>query len=322
MISLIFASPNLTSLTLNLCDPIEYISYNNPPLFDISGLVKHLEMPCLRTFRTRGCAIPNWSRMFDGSDTDPLFGFFLRHPRIEELEFVPIDNRHDDEYDDEINSKNMPRLFPSLKQFEGPALLCKPIIASTLAAQLKCLVITDHWLDPDDGEYSLFDITESIATLPRLRRLVILANNVSLPVGPLNRMLQAANGLEELEIRSEVDDYVSTLITRRFPNLTFAQTEFLNVLVHLPKIRKVTLPCPKPTNIPWGYLNDREEFGWESFVRTLASACPRLEVVRKHVRFSTYETLEIVRHGEEPKLVSVKVSGIGDRESRVRGGSI
>lgn len=205
--------PNLVSVTFDL--PISNIPYN-PNLLAYS-LCEQVTFPHLRTFRFRGSARPNWAAFFNNSESSPhpLQSFIIRHPKIEDL---GLGSCIGDELPDNIDPNDMPRLFPSIKCFEGPVFLCNAIVQSTLAGQLESLVLADETVYSYGN--TLKDVTLGVGTLPRLHKLAIwakypiasLEDQMRLEVQILKRFFEAAGALEELEIRTGVDDHVRDCI--------------------------------------------------------------------------------------------------------------
>lgn len=205
LVSLLRASPNIQSLTLNLLD------YSSTGLtWSPTALVAALDnptFPSLHTFRALGESYPDWSSFFDAPESDPLRAFFSRHPGLrtvglgwvaETAHWRPID-KHD-----------LAALFPSLVHLAAPAYLCGPLMASKLADQLESVAVLDDWYDSTGPD----TIAEGIQGM-KLSKLQKLAFHVekedSIEVEALKVVIGAAPGLEELEFRIPLDEPVGLL---------------------------------------------------------------------------------------------------------------
>lgn len=217
---MLIASPGLISLKL-------YLSLHQSPLarpkFPADALVtslgNQLVFTSLHTFHLRGTLEFNWDAFFThtSTSTSPLRAFFSRHSGIQDL---VLDSNHCRPYPGEIQPHDLSQLFPSLKHFEGPAFLCKPLVSSPLAGQFQTLVIMDEILYKGTG---LREIAEDGKPLPRLRQLTISAwsakRQVVLRVSALKTLLQASVQLEKLETNADLYDYVGAYQSCLFPSL-------------------------------------------------------------------------------------------------------
>ncbi|CAE6411832.1 unnamed protein product [Rhizoctonia solani] len=209
---MITSSPNLQTLSLDL------FHYDEPkmtysPTTLITSLGNNLTLPHLRALYFRGAVNVNWEEFFEfyEDDTedegDDPYGegnfrqFLMRHKNLEGVALGKNPNGYDSYYAETICS-----FLPSVKHLEGPAFICSVILGSPLAGALESLVITDRSLD-EDG-YSLDELCLGVTALPRLKRLVIEANNWQLPLeaSSLKKLIKTTSVLSELDVRTPVDE--------------------------------------------------------------------------------------------------------------------
>ncbi|CAE6532068.1 unnamed protein product [Rhizoctonia solani] len=193
---------------------------------------------------------------FDNPEPHPLRQFFYRHPGIEDLALGYV---HEYTYCKEIDPMRLIQLFPSLKYFEGPAFLFKPLVLSPLAEEIEKLIIVDNPLYKD----SLIDLGGRSVTLPKLRKFGIWADEIEegILVNTLRAVVNAADQLEEIEIHPDIDDT--------------NYEEVFSLITQVQGLRSVTLD----QSILSAAAEDDEELEWDAFALILRRACPRLRTI-------------------------------------------
>ncbi|EUC59344.1 hypothetical protein RSOL_309390, partial [Rhizoctonia solani AG-3 Rhs1AP] len=144
------------------------------------------------------------------------------------------------------------QLFPSLKYFEGPAFLFKPLVLSPLAEEIEKLIIVDNPLYKD----SLIDLGGRSVRLPKLRKFGIWADEIEegILVNTLRAVVNAADQLEEIEIHPDIDDT--------------NYEEVFSLITQVQGLRSVTLD----QSILSAAAEDDEELEWDAFALILRLA--------------------------------------------------
>ncbi|KAG8713613.1 hypothetical protein FRC11_011610 [Ceratobasidium sp. 423] len=292
---LLTSSPGLISLTLSnpSLDPVSAVNI-------VSSLGSAWVFPRLRTFRIHWASeeyppeVDNsdWNHFFTlpGRDSHPLRSFFLRHQGIEDLAlgWCP-----DKSYEGDIEPDDIVQLFPSLKRFEGPAFLCNAIIKSDIAQNLEALAMVDMtFLDQTDWLGAMGD---GMRNMPRLRSLDIRAHGFREILDPLilDDFILAAPGIETLECRLEVTDFVAILIA----------------ISHTRKLRKLVVDGQS-----WvaSALNQRREENpayedWEDVISRIAKRCRLLETFESVDGWEGSRVWEVIRDEEGDYLDAINV---------------
>lgn len=198
--SLLGRCPQLYSIMLD----IQHGEFKYSPAALVAALGDGVVFPRLRRFHARGAEDPDWMAFFEDPESHPLRQFFNRHPGIEDLALGYVDESAFRRY---IDPAEISQLFPSLKHFEGPVFLFKPIVLSTLAKQIETLIIVD---DPLRDDVSLTEMYNRIPTLPKLRKFGIWADEIKegVLIKMLRTIVNAASRLEEIEIHLDIDDTI------------------------------------------------------------------------------------------------------------------
>ncbi|KAG8695924.1 hypothetical protein FRC08_007463 [Ceratobasidium sp. 394] len=245
----LLASPNIKSIEIAFRDVFDEYRFRWSP----SALFTTLEgvtFPFLHTFRADGAVDAEWFQSFHTPHTDPLGGFFTRHPRIRTIGFGWMEEMNHNVI---AAPQVVEDLFPSLVNLDAPAFLCVTVMASRLADQLEYIGIWDV-LPPG----TLHTIPLDMKRMPRLRKLVIDCSRTGLlSMDVLKQILSCAPGLEELEVTRRIDQ------PHQLP-------EAVRVV---PNLRTLTFDL---TRFP-GVGNDAE---WDAFALALAQACPKLQRVK------------------------------------------
>ncbi|CUA69188.1 hypothetical protein RSOLAG22IIIB_08318 [Rhizoctonia solani] len=212
----------------------------------VSALGNTLVFPHLRVFRIYWAndeylpEIDNsdWNGFFTPPDCDshPLRSFFLRHNKIEDL---ALGWTPDTAYHGKIDPDEIVRLFPRLKRFEGPAFLCNAITKPDIAQNLEALVMVDmtfvgqtDWLGAMAGE---------------LR----------------NDFILAAPGIETIECRLVVKDFVAVLIA----------------ISHTPKLRELVVDGQSwvASALDQQYKENPAHDEWVDMISRVVKRCHKLE---------------------------------------------
>ncbi|KDN38136.1 hypothetical protein RSAG8_09732, partial [Rhizoctonia solani AG-8 WAC10335] len=249
--SLLARCPQLSSLMLD----IHNSEFKYSPATLVASLGDEYVFPRLRRFYARGCEDPDWMEFFENPESHPFRQFFNRHPGIEDLALGYYDETAHWKY---IDPTEITQLFPSLKHFEGPAFIFKPLVLSTLAEQIEELVIADNSLR---DEVSLTDMYDRVPTLSKLRKFGIWAKEIEegILVNMLRTIVNAASRLEEIEIYPEID--------------STNYREVMKLITQARGLRSVTLD---DSILSAATENDGEELEWDAFALNLKRACPGL----------------------------------------------
>lgn len=178
------------------------------PLDELLTAIGFDACPSLSTFRAAGSITPNWVDLFASPDSSPVYKFFSRHPK---LHSIGLGWASKGKYNKNINPSVMEMLFPSLGHIEAPSFFCAPILASSLANALESLTILDNPFGQEEESYA---IAEQARSLPKLKKLGFPEERLgfeaygSMAVAPLKRLLSRAPNLEELELRSPLNEPV------------------------------------------------------------------------------------------------------------------
>ncbi|CUA69189.1 hypothetical protein RSOLAG22IIIB_08320 [Rhizoctonia solani] len=267
LVSLLGDCPQLSSIILDF----NHHEWQYSPTVVVAALGDEFVFPRLRRFYAQGCSVPGWIDFFDDPESHPFRQFFYRHPGIEHLALGFV---HEYTYSEKIDPTSLVRLFPSLKYFEGPAFLFKPLVLSTLANQIEKLILVDNPLEED----SSIDLGGSSITLPKLRKFGIWANEIEedILVNTLRAIVSSADQLEEIEIHPEIDD-------------TNCE-EVFSLLTQVKNLRSVTLD----ESILTAAAEDEEELEWDAFASILRRTCPKLRTI--------YQTIEKVDKDNRKKV--------------------
>lgn len=169
------------------------------------GALEDLTLPSLNTFRALGSTDPDWWGFFDSPQSHPLCNFFKRYPQIHT---VGLGWAYQPAYYLPIDPETLAMHFPSLKNFEGSAFMCGPLLASSLAKQLESLVVLDEVYFGVGPDLSM--MTQTMNPLPKLRKLIFHMWKINLTeVEPLKALLSVAPMVDELEFRATLDEPVS-----------------------------------------------------------------------------------------------------------------
>lgn len=200
IISLVHMCPNLESLELTICDR-DYL-YSTWALDAFITALESWTSPNLHTFRAFGGVY--WLTQFTHNGAGPLSSFFRRHPGLHTISLGLTDGLL---YSERFAPDDMPVLLPSLRHLEAPALLCGPVLASSLAKQIESVTVLDEGQDNSNADLGY--VSSIVAHLPRLRKLAfkgqVAYRYCPLPVEPLKTVLRAAPALEELELHQSLD---------------------------------------------------------------------------------------------------------------------
>ncbi|CUA69194.1 hypothetical protein RSOLAG22IIIB_08325 [Rhizoctonia solani] len=209
----------------------------------------------------RRCSDPEWMDFFDDPEPHPFRQFFYRHPRIEDLALGYV---HESGYWKDIDPTELPPLFPSLKYFEGPAFLFKPLVLSSLAEQIEKLIVVDNRLYRD----SLIELGDRTTMLPKLRKFGIWATEVEegVLVNTLRSVVNASNQLEDIEIHPEID--------------STNYEEVFSLITQVPSLRSVTLD---QSVLSAAAADDGEELEWDAFASLLRRTCPALQSIYQSI---------------------------------------
>ncbi|CAE6402058.1 unnamed protein product [Rhizoctonia solani] len=261
---LLTACPGLVSLTLKNMPPCPISVVNI-----VSSLGSNFVFSDLLIFRIHWISEKyqpvgdniNWSNFFSPphSDSHRLRSFFLRHKGIEDL---ALGWSCGTSYEERIDPNEIVLLFPSLKRFEGPAFLCNAITKSDIAQNLEVLTIVDpfmentDWLDTMGGE---------LRSMPKLRSLIIRAHGEDDILDPLvlDNFISAAPGIETLECRPAVHDFVAVLIA----------------ISHAPKLRKLVAYGPSwvASALDQEFIEISAGEDWINMISRVAKRCHSLE---------------------------------------------
>ncbi|CAE6536998.1 unnamed protein product [Rhizoctonia solani] len=247
--SLLQSSPQLESIILSIEDLGQTFETYSPTLI-LEPLGDQFVFPHLHTFHMLGDADPDWFG-FVSIPSHPLRAFLARHTSIRDLAIgFPLE----DVSGREMDPNDLSQILPSVKHLAFPSFLLKAVVTSKLASQLESLAISDPSLYDDDP---LGPAAEAMGenTLPNLRKLAIWADMGEFELGAeaLVLFFSAAKGLEELEFRTEVQDY----------------GEFLSALCEAENLRQIKLDEHRICRVA----------GWEFTMIELGNVCPRLEVI-------------------------------------------
>ncbi|KEP49198.1 hypothetical protein V565_105870, partial [Rhizoctonia solani 123E] len=267
--SLFTRCPQLSSIILEL----NHHEFPYSPSALVATLGDQCVFPSLRRFYAQGCVDPDWSEFFVNPNSHPLRQFLKRHPGIEDLAFGYAPETA---YCYDIDPTEMAQLFPSLKSFEGPVFLFKPIVLSALSEQIeKLTIVDDRLLD----EVSLTKMYDLIPRLPRLRTFGIWSDAVDegILVNILRTIVNAAAGqLEEIEIH-DID--------------SGSYGEVMELIAQVRGLRSVTLD---ESVLGMAAKNDAEKLEWNSFAANLRRTCPRLRTIYRPIRKFDNENREKV----------------------------
>ncbi|CAE6410679.1 unnamed protein product [Rhizoctonia solani] len=261
--SLLIRCPQLSSIILDF-DHDEW-RYSPSILFATLNSMAKLDQPFvfphLRRFYAQGCSDPEWMDFFDDPEPHPFRQFFYRHPRIEDLALGYV---YESGYWKEIDPTELPPLFPSLKYFEGPAFLFKPLVLSSLAEQIEKLIVVDNRLYRD----SLIELGDRTTMLPKLRKFGIWAAEVEegVLVNTLRSVVKASNQLEDIEIHPEID--------------STNYEEVFSLITQVPSLRSVTLD---QSVLSTAAGDDGEELEWDAFASLLRRTCPALQSIYQSI---------------------------------------
>jgi len=203
--SLLRSSPHLESIILSIEDLDQtYETYSPTRLLEPLG--DQLIFPNLHTFHMLGDADPAWSG-FASEPTHPLRAFLTRHTSIQDLAIgCPLD----DVSGREVKPDDLSLILPSVKHLALPSFLLETVVTSKVASQLESLATSNPSLYDDDPLTPAAEaLTEN--ALPNLRKLAIWADmgEFELGAGVVEAFVLAAKGLEVLEFRVDIEDYVS-----------------------------------------------------------------------------------------------------------------
>lgn len=277
------SSPNLVTLVLDLSKNRSAFSPNRL----ISSLGDKFTFPRLRVLQLRGLVNPDWPAFAadSKSKSHPLRAFLDRHPTIEDLVlgWAPYGGEYF-----EIDANDIVSLLPSIKLFNGPAFPCGAIVKSSLSQQIESLVIGDKILHYDEDDVfvdTMTNVASGVTTLPKLRRLRILATTV-MQAWVLGKFSRAASELEELEFDMGVDNYLEVHeIVGRAKNLSMltVSSSFLYATED--------------------FMDEELQDGPEDFIESLARENPRLKMVycSEAEGYLGFRGWEIVRDDEEVK---------------------
>ncbi|KAG8736081.1 hypothetical protein FRC10_009715 [Ceratobasidium sp. 414] len=123
------ASPYIKSIEIAFEDVFDEFKFYWSPSVLFAAL-EGATFPFLRTFRASGAVDVDWFHSFNTPHTDPLEGFFTRHPGIRTIGFgwmEEVDHRV------VVAPEVVETIFPSLTRFDAPTFLCGAVMASRLA---------------------------------------------------------------------------------------------------------------------------------------------------------------------------------------------
>ncbi|KDN36449.1 hypothetical protein RSAG8_10841, partial [Rhizoctonia solani AG-8 WAC10335] len=275
--SILRSSPNLETIILNLEG--DYAPYS--PTLILEPLGDQFTFPWLHTFHVLGNVDPGWFE-FMSKATHPLRTFLARHPAIRDLGIgCPVDDMPSGGMDlDELS-----QLLPSVKHLACPLFLCEVVVTSKLATQIESLAISNPC--PGNPNGNPFDpifqaMTED--SLPNLRKLAIWHNlgRYWLRGKDLEPFFLAAKGLEELELRTSLEDYDG----------------FLSALGGAKNLRQIKV------NHNQIWVHGTPAGKWEPIMLRLAERCPLLEMI---VDYHGTHPLRFVRDDSgQPSIVKIE----------------
>ncbi|KAG8702326.1 hypothetical protein FRC08_003564 [Ceratobasidium sp. 394] len=244
-------SPNMTSLEFSFDDIYSEagLSWSPSTLFDT---IKDVTLACLHTFRVGGAVAASWYNSFNSPSTDPLGNFFTRHPGLRK---ISLSWEEDSVYYATIAPESVETLFPSLTDLDAPTVLCGPVMASKLAAQLEYLATREI---PSRSEPNLKMVSRCIKSMPRLRKLLIgRQGRGKASMSVVKRMLGCTPELEELEIFQRIQQ----------------PDELLASLRLVPTLHTLAVELARRTGVKHNAKLDAD-------ILALVQVCPKLRHVR------------------------------------------
>ncbi|CAE6357232.1 unnamed protein product [Rhizoctonia solani] len=262
---LLTSSPGLISLELKN-SMFGYISTVNI----VSSLGNTCVFPRLRVFRicwANEDHIPeidnsDWNNFFTSPNRDshPLRSFFLRHQGIDDLALGWSPRTS---YEGKIDPNETVDLFPSLKNFQGPAFLCNAITKSDIAQNLETITVIDCTFN---GEVDwLGAMADGLRGMPKLRSLHIATMGYREVCDPrtLKAFALAAPGMEDFWCVLEEVDFA----------------EILRAVSHAQKLRKLVVDGLEwlASALDRDYDEKPTYEDWKDMISRLASQCRSLE---------------------------------------------
>jgi hypothetical protein len=210
LIDMIENSPDLVELDLDTSGPI--LALRTIPHWQPSQVLCNLKNPLskLRQLRIGGDVDLDWSELTNNPPKAcSLYTFFKHHPQLEGVHF---DWGHKYNPGISFDPARLFTLFPSLKHFTGPAVMCTALVASQLAVKLETLkIVLEQRNNPsDEPSPSTFEaLVNATHTLPSLRELEIVYHDIwnhgklHLDASALGNLLAATPRLVALTLKLE-----------------------------------------------------------------------------------------------------------------------